>query len=205
MNARGFTLVEVLVALVVMATMAVMSWRGIDALTHSREVAQQRLAQTERLQTVLAQWETDLRALQDSKSEVPPLSFDGGTLTLTRQTPEGLQVVVWSLREGAVYRWASAPLRTVAEVVSERQRGQQALAQRSQALLALQGVASWQFYCYRGNAWANCLSSGDEAAPDNKTPALQTGLPTGLRMQMQFAPGAGLSGSLVREIELATP
>ena len=53
--------------LVVMATMAVMSWRGIDALTHSREVAQQRLAQTERLQTVLAQWETDLRALQDSR------------------------------------------------------------------------------------------------------------------------------------------
>ena len=69
---------------------------------------------------------------------MPPLSFDGGTLTLTRQTPEGLQVVVWSLREGAVYRWGSAPLRTVAEVVSERQRGQQALAQRSQALLALQ-------------------------------------------------------------------
>jgi general secretion pathway protein J len=213
LNARGFTLIEVLVALVVMATMAVMSWRGIDALTRSREVAQQRLAQTERLQTVLAQWETDLRALQDSKSEVPALSFDGGTLTLTRQAAEGLQVVVWSLREGAVYRWASPPMRTVAEVVSERQRGQQALAQRSQALLALQGVASWQFYCFRGNAWANCLSSADETTPDNKAPvpanappnAMQNALPTGLRMQMQFAPGAGLNGSLVREIELAAP
>jgi general secretion pathway protein J len=206
MNApRGFTLIEVLVALAIMATMAIMSWRGIDALTHSREIAQQRLAQTERLQTVLAQWETDLRALQDSKSEVPPLSFDGGTLTLTREATDGLQVVVWSLREGTVYRWASAPLHTVTEVVSERQRGQQALAQRSQALPALQGVASWQFYCFRGNAWSNCLSSADENSPDNKTPTPQNALPAGLRVQMQFAPGAGLNGSLVREIEVAAP
>ena len=49
---RGFTLVEVLVALVVMATMAAMAWRGIDALVRSREIAQVRLAQTARLQTV---------------------------------------------------------------------------------------------------------------------------------------------------------
>ena len=45
----GFTLVEVLVALVVMATMAGMAWRGIDALVKSREIAQARLAQTARL------------------------------------------------------------------------------------------------------------------------------------------------------------
>ncbi|MEO3692663.1 prepilin-type N-terminal cleavage/methylation domain-containing protein [Roseateles paludis] len=200
---HGFTLVEVLVALVIMATMAAMSWRGLDALTKTREVAQHRLAQTARLQTVLDQWETDLRALQDSKSEVPPLSFDGGTLTLTRATPDGLQVVVWSLREGTVYRWASAPLRTLNEVIGERQRGQQALAQRNQALRALEGVAGWQFYCFRGNAWSNCLSSADEV-PD-QAPIPKNALPSGLRMQMQFAPGAGLNGSLVREIELAAP
>jgi general secretion pathway protein J len=202
---RGFTLVEVLVAMVVMATMAVMAWRGIDALSTSREVAQYRLAQTMRLQTVLDQWQTDLRALQDSKSEVPPLSFDGGTLTLTRESPDGLQVVVWSLREGSVYRWASAPLCTLNDVIGERQRGQQALAQRNQALRALQGVASWQFYCYRGNAWSNCLSSADDAPGEDKSPAQKNVLPSGLRMQMQFAPGAGLNGSLVREIELAAP
>ena len=166
-----------------------MSWRGIDALTHSREVAQQRLAQTERLQTVLAQWETDLRALQDSKSEVPPLSFDGGTSRSRAKRQRACR-----LSSGAC---GKAPSTAGQCTTAHRCRGgqrtparQQALAQRSQALLALQGVASWQFYCYRGNAWANCPSSGDEAAPDNKTPALQTGLPTGLRMQMQFAPGA---------------
>ena len=92
MRARGFTLIEVLVALVIMATMAVMSWRGIDALLKSRDIAQSHLDQTVRLQTVLAQWEQDLRSLQDSRV-VPPLSFDGASMRITRQQALGMQVV----------------------------------------------------------------------------------------------------------------
>lgn len=222
----GFTLVEVLVALLIMAIMAAMSWRGIDALVKSRDIAQGRLAQTARLQTVLGQWEADIRALQDSKSSVPPLSFDGGSLTLTRQQPEGLQVVVWSLREGSLYRWASPAVLTTAEIEDQRQRGQQVLASRNQALRALDGVAGWQFNCYWGNAWSNCQSSGGAAggpaapaapaAPAVPASAAsapgpigplnpQQGNPTGLRMLVQFAPGSGLSGTLSREIEVLVP
>jgi len=226
--ARGFTLVEVLVALLIMATMAAMAWRGIDALIKSREIAQGHLAQTARLQTVLAQWEADLRALQDSKSDVPALGFDGGSLTLTRQAPEGLQVVVWSLREGALYRWESPPVLTKAAIEDQRQRSQQQLAQRNQALRAIDGVAGWQFYCYWGNAWSNCQSSGNTAptgaappppppGPPASGPAGPGGpagagpagpvntrqLPAGIRMQMQFSPGSGISGTLNREIEIA--
>jgi len=200
---RGFTLVEVLVALVVMATMAAMAWRGIDALVRSREIAQARLAQTARLQTVLAQWETDLRALQDSHSPVQPLAFDGGSLVLTRQAPAGLQVVVWSLREGSVWRWESPALRTVQDLEDQRQRGLQQLAQRNPALRAFDGVAGWQFYCYWGNAWSNCLSTGNansNAGPTSgKTPQQ---VPTGLRVAMQFADGSGLNGTLTRELEV---
>ena len=130
----GFTLVEVLVALVVMTTMAAMAWRGIDALVRSRETAQGHLAQTARLQTVMAQWEVDLRALQDSHSPVQPLAFDGGNLVLTRQGNGGLQVVVWSLREGSLWRWESPGVRTVQELDTERQRGMQQLASRNPAL-----------------------------------------------------------------------
>jgi len=194
---RGFTLVEVLVALVVMATMAGMAWRGIDALARSREIAQARLAQTARLQTVLAQWEVDLRALQDSHSLVQPLSFDGGNLVLTRQAPAGLQVVVWSLREGSLWRWESPALRTVQDLEDQRQRGLQQLAQRNPALRAFDGVAGWQFYCYWGNAWANCQSTGDQGPQkkDNPTPA-------GLRIALQFADGSGLAGTLTRALEV---
>jgi general secretion pathway protein J len=213
---RGFTLVEVLVALVVMTTMAIMAWRGIDALSRSRDISQARLAQVERLQTVLAQWEADLRALQDSKSDVPALAFDGGSLTLTRQVPDGLQLVVWSLREGALYRWESPPLLTTAAVEDQRQRSQQQLAQRNQALKAIDGVASWQFYCYWGNAWSNCLSSGNTgpgtggapvppapAASGPSGPVNTRQLPAGVRMLVQFAPGSGFNGPLTRQIEIA--
>lgn len=199
MKTRGFTLVEVLVALVVMATMAGMAWRGIDALVRSREIAQANLAQTARLQTVLAQWEVDLRALQDSHTEVQPLAFDGGNLVLTRQAAAGLQVVVWSLREGSLWRWESPALRTVQDLEAQRQRGLQQLAQRNPALRAFDGVAGWQFNCYWGNAWSNCQSTGT-TGPVN--PSKQTQPPSGLRIAMQFAEGSGLTGTLTRELEV---
>ena len=56
----GFTLVEVLVAMFVMAILAVMAWRGIDGISRTREASQSRLDQTLRLTTVLGQWEQDL-------------------------------------------------------------------------------------------------------------------------------------------------
>lgn len=203
-RARGFTLVEVLVALVVMATMAGMAWRGIDALVRSREIAQVRLANTARLQTVLAQWEVDLRAVQDSHSPVAPVAFDGGNLVLTRQAPAGLSVVVWSLREGSLWRWESPPLRTVQELQDQRQRGLQQLAQRNPALRAFDGVAGWQLYCFWGNAWSNCQSTGNaanaNAGPVN--PNTVNAPPSGLRIAMQFAEGSGLSGTLTRQLEI---
>jgi len=201
-RARGFTLVEVLVALVVMATMAAMAWQGIDALVRSREIAQQRLAQTARLQTVLAQWEVDLRAVQDSHdSNVPPVAFDGGNLMLTRQAANGLQVVVWSLRDGSLWRWESPPQRTMQDLEDQYQQGLQQLAERNPALRAFDGVAGWQLYCYWGNSWSNCQSTGNS---NNAGPQRPTNMqpPEGLRIAMQFAEGSSLSGTLTRELEV---
>ncbi|MDR7298022.1 general secretion pathway protein J [Pelomonas aquatica] len=201
-RSRGFTLVEVLVALVVMATMAGMAWRGIDALMRSREIAQVRLVQTARLQTVLAQWEVDLRAVQDSHSVVDPVSFDGGNLVLTRQAPAGLQVVVWSLREGSLWRWESPALRTVQDLEDQRQRGLQQLAQRNPALRAFDGVAAWQFHCFWGNAWSNCQSTGNASNAGPVNPNAVSQPPSGLRITMQFAEGSGMVGTLTRELEV---
>jgi general secretion pathway protein J len=198
----GFTLVEVLVALVVMATMAAMAWRGIDALVKSREIAQARLSQTARLQTVMAQWDVDLRAVQDSHSSIPPLAFDGGNLVLTRQSPGGLQVVVWSLREGSLWRWESPAVRTVQDLQAQRDSGIQQLAQRNPALRAFDGVAGWQFACFWTNAWANCQSTGNTASVGPANPNATTQPPSGLRIAMQFAEGSGLNGTLTRELEV---
>uniref|UniRef100_UPI00355A8090 PulJ/GspJ family protein n=1 Tax=Piscinibacter sp. TaxID=1903157 RepID=UPI00355A8090 len=68
----GFTLVEVLVAMMIMAILAVMAWQGVDGIVRTRDFSQARLEQTLRLNTVIAQWEQDLASLQDSNT-TPPL------------------------------------------------------------------------------------------------------------------------------------
>jgi general secretion pathway protein J len=94
-------------------------------------------------------------------------------------------------------RWAGLSQRTVQDLEDQRQRGLQQLAQRNPALRAFDGVAGWQFYCYWGNAWSNCQSTGDQGPQKNSNPT-----PSGLRIAMQFAEGSGLSGTLTRELEV---
>ena len=108
--ARGFTLVEVLVALLIMAILATMGWQGVDGMVRARDISQENAERTLRLTTVVGQWEQDLSSLYESPT-APALQFDGATMRLTRFTPEGAQVVVWSLREGVWRRWASPSVR----------------------------------------------------------------------------------------------
>src|SRR5262245_49031811 len=98
-KAAGFTLVEVLVGLLIMAILSAMAWQGVDGMVRARDASQEAAERTLRLTTVMAQWEQDLASLYDNAS-VPPLTFDGARLQLARVTPEGAQIVVWSLREG---------------------------------------------------------------------------------------------------------
>ena len=80
---RGFTLVEVLVALSIMAVLATMAWQGIDGIVRARDISQTQVERSLRLNTVMAQWEQDLAALIDTGA-VPALAFDGATRRAVR-------------------------------------------------------------------------------------------------------------------------
>jgi len=80
----GFTLIEVMVAMMIMAMLAVMAWQGVDGIVKARGFSQARLEQTLRLNTVIAQWEQDLAAIQETTA-VPGLTFDGSTARMTRR------------------------------------------------------------------------------------------------------------------------
>ena len=114
MAAAGFTLVEVLVALMIMAIMAVMAWQGVDGIVRARDSNQARLERSLRLNTVISQWEQDLAGLQETSAVPSALSFDGASLRMTRRVAGGLQLVVWSLRPEAGantwQRWAATQL-----------------------------------------------------------------------------------------------
>ena len=213
MRTRGFTLIEVLVAMVVMAIMSLMAWQGVDGISRTRESNQVRLEQILRLETVIAQWEQDLAALQET-SAVPTLRCDGQSVRLTRRAEGGMQVVLWSLRpdgrDSVWQRWAGPATTTTRGLQDSWLRTQQFQGGEDGQLRALEGLETWQVYFYRGNAWSNCQSTDDTApvtpvsasAPASGA-APRALLPTGVRVVLAFAPGSGLNGSLVRDVLIA--
>lgn len=201
--ARGFTLVEVLVALLIMSVLAVMGWQGVDAMSRARLQTSAAAERTLRLSTVLGQWEADLQALYDSPAQTA-LDFDGAALTLVRRADSGVQVVVWSLRDGRWRRWASPVLADRAALAQTVERARQLQGPEPGQVLLLDGVAGWQLFYFRGQTWTNAQSTGDlaEVPQPPGTPASgvvqRTLLPSGVRLLVDLP-----EGRLTRDLLLA--
>ena len=209
----GFTLVEVLVALVIMAIMSLMAWQGVDGIVRSRESNQIRLERTLRLETVIAQWEQDLASLQETGGAVPALACDGQNVRLTRRTDDGVQVVIWSLRPDGPRRHCLAALgrpggdddarpagQLAAHAAVPGQRARPAArAERPRAVagLLLPGQRLGQLPVDRQRQPA------DRAQARRCRGASRTLLPSGVRLVLGFAPGSGLVGNLTRDTLIA--
>lgn len=203
-GAAGFTLVEVLVALLIMAIVAAIGWQGVAAMVGARDASQKVAERALRLGAVVQQFESDLQAIYDGPS-VPALDFDGTTLRIVRRGAGGVQVVAWSLREGVWRRWA-APAVTRATALQEAWiRAAQVPHDDAGQVKLLDGATGWAFHFYRGGAWSNAQSSGDVVAappPDpaasGATPAApRTQLPAGVRLMIDLP-----EGRLTREVAL---
>ena len=210
---RGFTLVEVLIALALMAVMGGLSWQGIDSLLRSRSAVQAEHARSTVLGTVLAQWRADLNAATTlpGMGKDSGIDWDGRVLRITRRSTEvnadgsdsGVWVVAWrwqtegSQASGPWRRWQSASLRDSASV--QKAWAQAAVwghnssdsASRQTDLLPLQG---WQIYFYRDNAWGNALSSAGTSTNTVTGAGAGAGspnLPDAVRAVIQLAPDSG--------------
>jgi len=193
-RARGFTLVEVLVALAVLAVLSGLAWRGVDAMVRSREAGEAAAQRALRLSTAVAQWEQDLQAVYPT-GRVPALRFDGATLRLTREVPQGVQVVAWSWRGGAWTRWASPAATRDDELLAAWQRSLLLLGGEPGTLRLIEGVGGARLAFHRGG-WSNAQSTGDRA--DESAPAGQEEkLPRAVRLAMDLP-----QGELTRIVQL---
>lgn len=198
---RGFTLIEVLIALFILALMAAMSWRGVDLVVRSRDGARAHTDAVLRVHATVGQWEADLRQTVQTQI-VPAFSFDGATLRLTRSRPNGVEVVAWVVRRNALYRWAAPPAVRATDLQDAWMQSYQLQGNETGTLQALTGVERQQLYVFysSSNAWSNAQSSGDTDA-SQPTVAL---LPDGVRLVLSFN-GEPFSGQVNRSVQLVHP
>jgi len=159
-RAAGFTLVEVLVALLMMALLAGLAWQAMDGVARARDDSRQIIDRTTRLATVLAQWEQDLQGVIDTEA-VPAIAFDGQTLRLTRRSERGVALVAWSVRGGRWQRWTQPPFVRSGELQEAWLQSQQLQGTEPGHLTLMEGASQWQVYFARDGLWSNAQSTGN--------------------------------------------
>ncbi|MET3823183.1 MULTISPECIES: PulJ/GspJ family protein [Burkholderia] len=121
-RARGFTLIEMLVAIALLAVIALLSWRGLDATIRGRDDIASNLAQTRLLGRYFSQLQFDLMNLVTADEVFgPPLRIRPNDLVMVRHLgvgggPAHVQVVRYRLNGRELVRSASQPLASLAEV-----------------------------------------------------------------------------------------
>jgi len=211
---RGFTLVELLVALFALALLAALSWRGLDGMIRARQQTEQRADEVLALQVALAQWSADLDAIVQF-TPASALDWNGRVLRLTRHgsssASEGIHVVGWSRRDGQWRRWQSPPVSTRGELEAAWQQADTWALNASEALrrqeVAVAPLEDWQIFYFRADAWTNPQSSAAQAA-SGLPPATEAGatggraagtLPDGVRLVLTLPPGRAIAGQLMRD------
>lgn len=215
---RGFTLIEVMVAIALMAVMAAVSWRGIDGLLRAQAYTQRNATEQAVLQTSMMQWQTDLDHMSNILA-LTPIDWDGKVLRITRASARisptdapTVVVVAWSERlingQKTWLRWQSSPIVNRAQwrqAWSAAQLWSQAQGSNAQGQeTALLPIVDWQLYYAREGRWSNPLSSA-ETSP-NIADGDRNGASDGETNTAQFtAPNAffALPDGIRLQVELA--
>lgn len=204
----GFTLVEMLVAIAILALMAAFAWRGVAGIVRSRDLLAAHADGMEALNIALLQWGEDLDAVQET-GLVPALSFDGRTLRLTRRDTTAsvdaqagiheqavIRVVAWTLRDGRWRRWASPGLNRADALTAAWELARRIAdghAAPGAGELALLPTASWKVAYFRQDHWSAPVAADGAGLP------AAAHLPDGVRLELMLPAGGTPSGRVVRD------
>ena len=184
----GLTLIELLIAITVLAVVAVLGWRGLDSIVRSRIALSADMERTRGVQLAFAQLERDCANIISPEMfpNRPPLVAEQQRLVLIRKVfaenqPVRLQIVAYRVRNGVLTRRESRPTRDLNELETAWQINDDSLAREEVALEA--GVSAIAVRVWATNAvtWQ---------AVDINAPQMSTGSAT------STAPGVPGPGSL---------
>lgn len=111
-RSEGFTLIELMVAITILAIVAVLSWRGLEQIIRARTMVVAMLDQERSLAQFYEQLERDAGSVVDENEVVPaPISLNGGLRLIRRvrlpDQPDRLQVVRYVFDGEHMTRYAS--------------------------------------------------------------------------------------------------
>ena len=157
----GFTLVELLVAISILAIVAVLGWRGLDGIVRGRIVLTEQMEATRGMQLAFAQMQSDCEHLagSDVLGRRPFLQWDADRLTLVRKVfvenePSRLQVVSYRIAGGQLLRRESPGTRDLVQLEQLWESiSSDAPAQNSPPVALQNGVLGMQIQAWQNNAW----------------------------------------------------
>ena len=174
---RGLTLIELLVAISVLAFVAVLGWRGLDGIVRARVALTSDLEQTRGMQLTFAQLQNDCAHLV-ATSAMPnraPLVVEQDRLTLVRTVfadnqPSRLQVITYRVKNGVLTRRESAATRDLKELDMLWLTAANEV-DASQTVVLQSGVSAITMRLWDGNGWrAPSASTSQPAANQNANP-----------------------------------
>jgi general secretion pathway protein J len=217
---RGFTLVELLVAISILAIVAVLGWRGLDGIVRARVALTQQMETTRGMQLAFAQMQSDCEhiAQRDVVDQRPYLLVGADRLTLVREVftenqPSRLQVVAYRIVNGTLMRRESQPTRDLVQLDALWQ-AVTSDADTNPAVAIQTGVTGMQVATWLNNSWrqggvdpgANAAGTG-QAPPPPQPPspdqaAQVSNEPTGLQVALQ---AQNLQQPMVKSFLLGEP
>jgi general secretion pathway protein J len=201
-GSHGFTLVELIIAVTILAMVAILGWRGLDGIVRSRISLTAEMEQTRGMQLTFAQLQSDCAQIAPKMlmTTRPYLSAEPGRLLMVRlvfadQQPTRLQVVDYRLRDGRLTRQESAATRdpSVIDTLWQNALNDSGDGANSQAVLLQSDIASMQTQVWGSDqqGWrpSSAISAGsqDSSVNSNKW--------TGLQVALQLR---GRSGSMAK-------
>jgi general secretion pathway protein J len=203
MQARGFTLVELLVAITVLAIVAVLGWRGLDGIVRSREQLTLEMEQTRGIQLAFAQLQSDLEQVADQADLLnghQNLVADNTRLVFIRtvlaeNAPTQLQVVSYRIRDGVLTRRESPYTRDLLQLDALWQVGLSDTGDVQREVALHKGVNGMAVRIWENGVWRTPDGSASSTAGSGTDPNAGTAAPTGatgleVSLQIQGMPNA---------------
>ncbi|KVZ39584.1 general secretion pathway protein GspJ [Burkholderia ubonensis] len=195
---RGFTLIELMIAIAILAVVAVLAWRGLDQIMRGRDKVSSAMEEERIFAQMFDQMRIDARrAATDDEAGQPALGVAGNTLQIVRAfdapgAAPRLQVIRYRIAAGRVVRYASPPLAD-ANRLRDTLKNPDVEGWSAVALMGGVGAIDAKLYVPRVG-WTTNVQTADEALAQNndaiKVPQLGNAPPPRAVTGLQVSIGA---------------